>query len=406
MKLQQALWLPAVVALSAVSLNAAAVGTVAGTDVDNVATLDYKVGNTSQPTVSSKPTDTGTEGDPTSFTVDLKVDFDLTNDLPTLQSVDNSGGASFVVSQIKLLNNSNGPVDFSLTYNEQSGDFSLDDGTSYTGTNGDTLNFGGLTYGSSVANTVTFYLSNSSTLNTATAVQLTSSTTTATTSALSLTGKSDEVSGAAAMLTGGIPADDGTGTVGYVYLFAVMDVEDGFVGDDGAKAALLATVNADTAYDKDGGSYPATAGATGTAANMEVVEVVMADDDLDNEETAMSGIQLTFPDLEVIKTVEVTDDSLGGSTQSAIPGATLTYTLTVNNLGSLAASNVVVEDIIPANTTYVASSVKLDGATPATSSYDDTTDPSNPVLSVTIPTITAAGGSDDQVVITFEVTID
>jgi uncharacterized repeat protein (TIGR01451 family) len=46
----------------------------------------------------------------------------------------------------------------------------------------------------------------------------------------------------------------------------------------------------------------------------------------------------------------------------ALPGATLTYTIDVTNDGSAAGNNVVVTDLIPAGTTYVASSITGPGA--------------------------------------------
>lgn len=54
MKLHNALWVPAVIgALSGMATNAYAVGTTAGTTINNTATLDFKVGATDQPQVES-----------------------------------------------------------------------------------------------------------------------------------------------------------------------------------------------------------------------------------------------------------------------------------------------------------------------------------------------------------------
>lgn len=46
---------------------------------------------------------------------------------------------------------------------------------------------------------------------------------------------------------------------------------------------------------------------------------------------------------------------------TAVPGATLTYTITVTNTGASAANANVLTDQIPANTTYVANSITLNG---------------------------------------------
>ena len=43
------------------------------------------------------------------------------------------------------------------------------------------------------------------------------------------------------------------------------------------------------------------------------------------------------------------------------PGDTLRYTITIYNTGAIAATNVVLSDVVPANTTYVANSVLLNG---------------------------------------------
>ncbi|MEG1360585.1 MAG: hypothetical protein RSE23_13040 [Clostridia bacterium] len=84
----------------------------------------------------------------------------------------------------------------------------------------------------------------------------------------------------------------------------------------------------------------------------------------------------------------------GNVTKSASPafaqfGDTLTYTITIKNTGNVAANNVVVTDVIPAGTTYVAGSV--------TASAPFTGDPTS---AITLTAPIAAGGS---VTITFKV---
>jgi len=71
--------------------------------------------------------------------------------------------------------------------------------------------------------------------------------------------------------------------------------------------------------------------------------------------------------VSINKTVLAVVDSTGGSTVS--PGALLTYQIQVNVAGSGMAQNVMLNDPIPANTTYVANSLSVDGV-PRTDAVD------------------------------------
>ena len=55
-------------------------------------------------------------------------------------------------------------------------------------------------------------------------------------------------------------------------------------------------------------------------------------------------------------------DDLTGDANTLLPGDTLRYTLTVKNVGNEDAVNVMLQDALPANTTYVANSTRLNGA--------------------------------------------
>ena len=86
----------------------------------------------------------------------------------------------------------------------------------------------------------------------------------------------------------------------------------------------------------------------------------------------------------VVKSSTVVSDPFNGvSFPKAIPGAVIEYCLDVNNTGAAAAASIVLTDGIPANTTYVAGSIKT-AATGAgstcdvgsgTAEDDDNTDP-------------------------------
>jgi len=64
--------------------------------------------------------------------------------------------------------------------------------------------------------------------------------------------------------------------------------------------------------------------------------------------------------VSIVKSAAVVDP-FGGS--EAVPGATITYTLTTTVAGSGAVSGLVINDNIPADTDYVAGSITLGGAT-------------------------------------------
>jgi len=88
------------------------------------------------------------------------------------------------------------------------------------------------------------------------------------------------------------------------------------------------------------------------------------------------------------------------------PGDTVTYTITLTNNGSTDATNVIVTDNIPTNTTFKASSITLDTVSKTDASDADEADynvTSAGAVTVEAGTISSGGGSS---VITFQVTVD
>jgi uncharacterized repeat protein (TIGR01451 family) len=76
--------------------------------------------------------------------------------------------------------------------------------------------------------------------------------------------------------------------------------------------------------------------------------------------SADSGFYAIFDaNLNLTKSATVLDP-FGGSTQ--VPGSVVTYTLTAEVTGSSTLNNIAITDTIPADTTYVTSSITLDGA--------------------------------------------
>jgi uncharacterized repeat protein (TIGR01451 family)/fimbrial isopeptide formation D2 family protein len=63
------------------------------------------------------------------------------------------------------------------------------------------------------------------------------------------------------------------------------------------------------------------------------------------------------PVVSVLKTVAIEDDVIGNNRLD--PGDTIRYTITTTNLGGVAATDAVLTDAVPVNTTYVANSTKL-----------------------------------------------
>jgi uncharacterized repeat protein (TIGR01451 family) len=75
---------------------------------------------------------------------------------------------------------------------------------------------------------------------------------------------------------------------------------------------------------------------------------------------------VSAPDVTVVKSVNPVGPQ--------IPGTTLTYTVVVTNSGSGDANAVIVTDNVPANTTFVAGSITLNGAGKTDVGGDDEAD--------------------------------
>lgn len=93
-------------------------------------------------------------------------------------------------------------------------------------------------------------------------------------------------------------------------------------------------------------------------------------------------------------------DPFGGS--SAVPGATITYTISAAVNGSGSVDSLIVTDAFPTGTTYVTSSLTLAGGALTDAAGDDAGEASATGISVDLGTV--AGGTTQD--ITFDVTID
>lgn len=91
-----------------------AAGTIAGTTIDNAATLTFAVGGTTQPTIGSSPT--GNEsgaGSPTSFVVDRKLNLTVTT--VDTAPVSTTLGNNFAVTSFNVTNSSNAQINVLLS---------------------------------------------------------------------------------------------------------------------------------------------------------------------------------------------------------------------------------------------------------------------------------------------------
>jgi len=404
MKLQKALWVPAIAALGMASFDAAALGTTAGTQISNTATLTYESGSTAQPPVKSRPTTGDTPDTPTTFDVDLKIDFTVSRVATTTYKLSNSDGTDVVVSAYDIINDSNAPIAFLLSSIADATDGST---VAVDGANGtveespqqtvnpvtDTASLGSQTfsYTQELWTGATFPAAGGSALN------------------------SSSITGTAG-ITDAVPASTDT-TESKVRIYVTVDEDSGFTATDEAIIALLndvyaytATVDsASVAVDTAATNDPTDGSQESSTNTLSDVDIVYADTDRDNKESVTDAIEISAPYLVLVKTAAITDDGItGNSVEMAIPGATITYSFAVQNLGSKAAANVMVADPVPANTTYA--SYDVTSVTTRDDGTDDSaTTPAAPasvddVTAVTLDAGDVAAGATTTV--SFTVTID
>lgn len=115
--------------------------------------------------------------------------------------------------------------------------------------------------------------------------------------------------------------------------------------------------------------------------------------------TATGSLSVGITDVDLLKSATVRDP-FGGT--GIVPGATITYAIRAEVRGSGSVSDLVVTDAAPADTTYVAGSLKLDGATLTDAADADAGRSGTSGISVDLGTV--SGGSSRTV--TFQVTID
>jgi len=347
---------------------AQAAGTVAGTAITNLATVNYSVGGVAQPVIESSPTGNTTagagKGTATQFLVDNKVNLSVveTDQLPanTSPGLTKTGTAN-AVAVFKLTNTGNNPQGYIFTVTQPATGTSLfGHASSYTAPN-------------------------------ATAVVSNAACTSATTTTPTYAG---ETATAVSTL-----APDAC-----VYVMVTADTPAGL--PNGAAAIVTLTATTTTA----GTATPVVA--TATADDPTKVDIVLADSaNAVHGLTQVAGDGKAFdedeyfvvaPALTVTKTETTVSDPVNGTTNpKAIPGATMSYTVTVANAtGSAIATNVVIADAVPANCTYVPNTVTLNGVAVA----DGTAYSAGPPATVSVTSASLAAGATATLV--FRVTIN
>ena len=398
MKLQKTLLVSAVCsALSLAAFNAQAIGTAAGTDITNTASLQYTVGSSS----TLQTADSNAEV----FEVDVLIDFTIERtdgDVVHTSALDTTDA---IVAKVTLSNESNTAANFDLS------------ATNLATASADTF-YTTLTEDFDVSS-VRFYLD------------------------ADKDGSLDatELAAGAITTTDFIAAgtDSAAVTANSLQLIALVDVASGIPSDvvDLDVAQLDIEANA-AAVDTDGDSTDDGIDLTTddrSTADTAAIEVVFADGATagnlgDNSEIVTDGLQITIPTLvdpgpggnnqNFVKTATVISDPFNGTTNpKAIPGAVVEYSITVANTGSNDADSVVITDVLQSDVTFVAGSVLIDldptdgvaaGAPGSPDAPDQSAsfDAASSTLTVDLDTLSAGpnAGDDETNVITFRVTIN
>ena len=342
------------------SVSAHAAGTLSGTPIDNHATINYKVGGLDQTPVDS---------DTASFVVDSKIDLAVSTSDGSAVLV--TPGSSDKVLTFLVTNEGNSTRDVSLTapnsatpaFGEPSEDFDADNISIFVDSNGN----GTYDVGVDLASFIDELQPDSS-----------------------------------------------------VAVFVVSDIALSVGDGDVASTDLIAQAAIGGSVGVQGGDV--LTDDSGSADNPATVQTVFADGAgsadpaNDGRHSSKDAYKGSSADLAVSKTADVSSDPVnGGTNPKAIPGATVDYSILVDNNGTVSATNVVVVDAVPGATAFlVGSTASTPGGTTIEYSDDggttwtyvpvagvDGSDPGVTHLRVTFATIAnaASGQVDFQVLI-------
>jgi uncharacterized repeat protein (TIGR01451 family) len=356
-----------------------AAGTASGTPITNQVTIGYQVGTVAQTPIT----------DSASFVVDDLVDLAVT----TLDGaiVDVSPGATAMVLRFRLDNEGNTTHDFLLSAVDQA------TGSSYVTPFGSLLDSFDADTG---INPVRIYLDE-------TPAAATSGYTPGTWSGSGLE--------SAVTYVDELPADES------VTLYIVIDIPAGQSDGDMSIHGLLAQVAAGGGAGAQGAAIASDDSGSADTAGVDIVfgDGVGADDpnqtNPDGSHSSRSVFRIASATLAAAKTSQVVYDPVNNTTNpKAIPGARVQYTITVDNTGGTAASNVVITDpitLIPDVTFYSgsASAINNEGAVAPTIEYSTdgstwSTSETSPVNYIRV-THSSIRATDGQGTLVFQVTI-
>ena len=323
-----------------------AVGTIAGTDITNQATLNFTVGGIAQAPLNSNIA---------TFKVDRRINVVVAQ----VAAVDTAvvPGALSQVTRFTVTNLTNATMDYSLAALNKVGG---------PGPNGGTDNF-------DVTNVRVFVDVNGN-------------------------GVYDPLIDTATFIDE-LPAD-ASKTV-----FVVADIPAGRVNNDLAAVTLTATANDGGTPGSLGALSVQTVGADTPGAVDTVFGDAAGDTDAarDGKHSAASAYKVVTATVSVVKSsVVISDPFNGASNPKAIPGARMRYTIVVTNSGGTAATSVVLTDGIPTNTTYVANSTTLNGVAKTDAIDADEVSFAANTVTVNIGSLAAAGTAT----VTFDVTVN
>lgn len=284
----------------AYALTAAANFTTAGSTVSNTASVDFKVGTVAQTTVPSNTYD---------FVVDRKVNVTVTADNTPLSV---APGATGNVLAFTVTNESNATLDFTVSGLQSASttvlspavyadSFDMDNFQFFVDTNGD----GNYTAGTDTATSIS-----------------------------------------------GLTAGNS------IKVFAIAKTPNAPANGSYAGVEVLVT-----AKELGGGAITATAGAD-TVGTMDTVFAdgdgpLAADGNRDGKISVYGAYKIATASISVNKSATVISDPVNNTTNpKAIPGAVVEYCLVVKNAGDASAADIVLTDAIPAETTYVSSSIR------------------------------------------------
>ena len=334
--------------------------TAAGSTVSNTFTLNYEVSNTAQPEISNATT-------PTEFIVDRRVDLVLTaTNSPSLTTP----GATSVLT-FELVNDGNDFAAYSFSIADLDTGSGTFDATPVT-----------ISYVIDTDNNGTLETGTDGTFQT-----IVQTATNANAGAADVTADVEKGQKVFVQVSGTIPAGTADNDTDQITLIAQVRNPSAFINEVSGSAGAI-TVGDSGSNNPLGAAQNVLADGTGVAGT---------DADRDGLFAANGVFDVESPDLTAAKEVRVmAEPDLSGpitncdsiaspvANAKAVPGACVEYTITVENTGdSVAASNLVISDTLPAEVSFVS-------ATLSPNFGDDPTDPA------TGPTLTFPTNATDS----------